>query len=110
MASTLSGTFKTKPFADQSVYQNPPDLSGREPEPEGTISGLIEVIDPSTNGRVAVCHRLRRPDGTYGASGLPDPKMVYHDGVIYIERRKEGRTPSDLRTPSLFTDRREDDG
>lgn len=104
LARTLNNTFRTRPFGPQSLYQNPPDLEGRDPEPEGTVSGLMEIIDPRTNTRIAVAHRLLRPDGTYGASGLPDPKMVFFDGVIYLEARKEGRTPQDLRTPSLFAD------
>jgi hypothetical protein len=107
LARTLNGTYRTRPFGDQPLYKNPPNLDGRAPEPEGTISGLIEVVGGG-NERVAVCHRLQRPDGTYGASGLPDPKMVYHDGIIYIEKRKEGRQPTDLKTPSLFTDRERD--
>jgi hypothetical protein len=109
LARTLNGTFNTQPFGAQSVYQNPPDVvDGRQREPEGTITGLIEIIDPLTNGRVAVAHRLQRPDGTYGASGLPDPKMVFWEGVIYLEQRKEGRSPQDLKTPSLFADRSRD--
>jgi hypothetical protein len=106
LARTLNGTFINQAFGAQSVYQNPPDLEGREPEPEGTLTGLIEIIDPSSQQRRAVAHRLLRPDRTFGASGLPDPKMVFIDGVIYIQKRKEGRHPQDLRTPSLFSDDR----
>ncbi len=104
LTRTLNGTFTVQNFGAQSVYQNPSDLRGHDPEPEGTISGLIEIIDPATNGRVAVAHRLLRPDGSFGASGLPDPKMVIVDGVIYLQKRKEGREPQDQRLPSLFTD------
>jgi hypothetical protein len=28
-------------------------------------------------------HQYLRPDGTLGASGLPDPKLVVHEGVVY---------------------------
>jgi len=108
LARTLNRTFRTRPFGPQTVYQNPPDDSGREREPEGTLSGLMEIIDPATNQRLAVAHRLLRPDCTYGASGLPDPKMVFWEGVIYLEKRREGRTPQDLKTPSLFADNRND--
>jgi hypothetical protein len=102
LARILDGTLKTRPFDIQSPYHNPPGLHGYEPEPEGTLSGLIEIIDPSNNGRLAVAHRLLRPNGEYGASGLPDPKMVFVDGVIYLEKRKQGRAAEDLKTPSLF--------
>jgi hypothetical protein len=104
LAPTLGGQFTVKNFGRQSLYQNPPSEDGRLPEPEGTITGLVEIVDPTTNVRIAVAHRLLRPDGTYGASGYPDPKMVYLDGVIYLQKRKEGRTPQDMTTPSLFTE------
>jgi hypothetical protein len=29
-------------------------------------------------------HQFLRPDGTIGASGLPDPKMMLKDGIEYI--------------------------
>ena len=109
LARTLSGQFVTRPYGRQSLYQNPPAEHGREPEPDGTITGLIEIIDPSTNQRIAIAHRLLRPDKTFGASGLPDPKMVFIAGIIYLQKRKEGRSPEDLRTPSLFQ-RPSDDG
>jgi hypothetical protein len=104
LARTLSGQFTNRPFERQSLYQNPPEEEGRAPEPEGTLTGLIEIINPSDNGRIAIAHRLLRPDQTFGASGLPDPKMIFVDGIIYIQKRKEGRSPQDLRTPSLFRD------
>ena len=33
--------------------------------------------------KIATCHRYLRPDGSLGASGLPDPKQVFHDGILY---------------------------
>jgi hypothetical protein len=32
---------------------------------------------------VALVHQYLRPDGTLGASGLPDPKFLFHKGVRY---------------------------
>jgi hypothetical protein len=90
------------------LYQNPRDTLTQEPE--GTISGLIEIIDPATNRRLAIAHRLLRPDGSYGASGFPDPKMVIIDDVIYLQKRKEGRESSELRTGSLFAPDSDGDG
>lgn len=94
----MGGQFTVRNFDRQSPYVNRPG-SRWPPEPEGTISGLIEVIDPASNTRMAICHRLLRPDGTYGASGYPDPKMVLIEGTIYIQRRKEGRSPLDAKLP-----------
>jgi hypothetical protein len=105
LPGTLSGHYRTRNFGPQTLYQNPPPEEGQIPEPEGTITGLIEIIAPDTNVRVAVAHRRLRPDGTFGASGYPDPKMVFIEGTIYIQKRKDGRTPDEpSRTPSLFTD------
>jgi hypothetical protein len=59
--------------------------NARAGEPIGTLSQRVEYWD--TDGaalyKIAVVHRYLRPDGTLGASGLPDPKRVLHDGVIY---------------------------
>lgn len=104
LAKTLGGQFTVRNFGRQSLYQNHPAEDGYPQEPEGTITGLIEIIDPSTNQRLAVAHRLLRPDGSFGASGYPDPKMVIITGTIYLQKRKEGRSPQDQRLPSLFTE------
>ncbi len=34
--------------------------------------------------KVALVHRYLRPDGTVGASGMPDPKELLDDDVIYF--------------------------
>jgi len=34
--------------------------------------------------QVAIVHQFRRPDGSLGGDGLPDPKELLHDGVLYI--------------------------
>jgi hypothetical protein len=103
LAGVLSGHYRLRDFGLQTLYKNWSD-SPYPPEPDGTVSGLIEIIDPGTTDRVAVAHRLLRPDGSFGASGYPDPKMVIIGGAIYVQKRKEGRRPSDAKLPSLFTD------
>ena len=51
-------------------------------EPFCTDSLIIVYLD--ANGRpVALIHEYRRRDGTRGASGLPDPKWLFHDGTVY---------------------------
>lgn len=54
-------------------------------EPPGTLSQIVEywTTDGSRLVKVAIVHRYLRPDGSLGASGLPDPKRFIHDGVPY---------------------------
>ncbi len=48
-------------------------------EPYCTRSEVIVYLDPEGN-KVAIAHRYLRRDGSLGASGLPDPKCVWHEG------------------------------
>lgn len=56
-----------------------PDLSG---EPYCTRSQIVAYLDAGGR-RVAVVHQYRRPDGTLGGSGRPDPKMLVEGGVEF---------------------------
>ena len=47
-----------------------------------TRSQVVDYRDKHWQ-RVARVHQYRRKDGLLGASGRPDPKMVFHDGVLY---------------------------
>jgi hypothetical protein len=48
-----------------------------------TMSQTVEYRDEF--GRfIARVHQFRRRDGSLGASGKPDPKALYHDGVLYL--------------------------
>ncbi len=38
--------------------------------------------------KLALVHRFLRSDGTIGASGQMDPKLVFHEGVVYKIPRK----------------------
>ncbi len=40
---------------------------------------------------VAIVHQYLRPDGSIGASGLPDPKWLKHDGRFYAIKGTSGR-------------------
>ncbi len=51
-------------------------------EPYCTLSQMVSYRDASGNEVVRVHQYLRR-DGTIGASGKPDPKRLYQDGVLY---------------------------
>jgi hypothetical protein len=55
-------------------------------EPAGSLSQIV-AYSPVEGGKIgrpiALAHRYLRPDGTLGASGLPDPKWIFDDGKIY---------------------------
>jgi len=51
-------------------------------EPDGTRSQMVAYFDGVR--RVALVHRYLRPDGTVGASGMPDPKELLDGGVLYF--------------------------
>jgi hypothetical protein len=50
--------------------------------PEGTLSQRVAYID-GRGQQCAIVHRFKKPDGTLGGSGMPDPKEVMVDGVLY---------------------------
>jgi hypothetical protein len=54
-------------------------------EPFCTRSQTIIYRDRDSR-RVAVVHQYLRQDGTLGASGVPDPKKLWRDGVVYEAR------------------------
>lgn len=57
-----------------------------EPAPPGepfcTHSQMVSYLDAEGN-EVARVHQYRRPDGTLGGSGKPDPKKLIVNGVLY---------------------------
>jgi hypothetical protein len=52
-------------------------------EPFCTESQEVSYRDPVTGQELARAHRYLRRDGTIGASGFPDPKRVYLNGILY---------------------------
>jgi hypothetical protein len=50
--------------------------------PLGTRKQLIEYYDGES--KVALVHLVVLPDGTIGASGLPDPKVLMVEGVLWF--------------------------
>jgi hypothetical protein len=61
-----------------------PVLSG---QPLCTRSQMVAYFD-AANQEVARVHQYKRPDGSIGASGKPDPKRLLVDGIIYILKCK----------------------
>lgn len=55
----------------------------RSGEPAGTRSQIVGILD-SDGLTIAIVHQYRRPDGTLGASGKPDPKKLVVAGQVYI--------------------------
>jgi hypothetical protein len=56
-----------------------PHASG---EPYCTESQMVGYHLPDGT-RVVLVHQYLRPNGTVGASGRPDPKVVVKDGTLY---------------------------
>ena len=56
-------------------------------EPPGTLSQSVPYF--LMGAKIAVCHQYLRPDGSFGASGLPDPKLIeYHGCVVFCHSTK----------------------
>lgn len=53
--------------------------------PIGTINVELSYRMGDENGNeVARAHVFKKPDGTFGASGIPDPKRVLAEGVLFV--------------------------
>lgn len=68
-------------FRAEVVSQNAPRRSNNQPR--GTRSQLVDYYDHDYV-RVARVHQYRLPDGSIGGSGRPDPKLLLHEGMLYI--------------------------
>jgi hypothetical protein len=51
-------------------------------EPFCTQSQMISYRD-ADNTEIARVHQYLRTDGSLGASGKPDPKRLFEDGILY---------------------------
>lgn len=52
-------------------------------QPTGTLAQTVVYIDEQWK-QIARVHQYRRPDGTLGGSGLPDPKVLVVDGATWV--------------------------
>lgn len=66
----------------EDLLENSHATPKRSGQPYCTYSQLIAYREQSSNKKVAMVHQYLRPDGTIGASGLPDPKWLICDGEI----------------------------
>ena len=58
-------------------YQSNP---GPAHQPPGTRSEIVPYyLDVE---KIAICHQYLLPDGGFGASGKPDPKLVSYGGIV----------------------------
>ena len=73
----LKGEFKAV-VIDQGQPQ--PDIAAKEPS--GTVSQTVSYRDKN-NDEVLRAHQYLRPDRHLGASGMPDPKRIFEDGILY---------------------------
>ncbi len=68
----------------QRVVEDSHPSPERSGEPYCTWSQTVAYSDREGN-TVVRAHRYLRPDGTLGASGLPDPKSILHEGwLLYV--------------------------
>lgn len=80
----LSGELTVEPYSRRPPTPTPP---GRG-EPSGTQSRLMEYRSGET--RLALAFEYRRPDGSIGASGRPDPTWLLVENEILIPDRTPG--------------------
>jgi hypothetical protein len=57
-------------------------------EPFCTYSQIIAYRDENAR-QIARVHQYKRPDGSIGLSGQPDPQELLHEGVLYIAELPE---------------------
>lgn len=57
-------------------------------QPHCTRSQEVTYYDPITNTELARVHQYLRPDNSLGGSGMPDPKTLLHNGVLYHLHKK----------------------
>jgi len=82
---------KSGEFTEVILEQRHPSLTAAH-EPFCTHSQMISYRN-SSNEEMARVHQYLRPDGTIGASGKPDPKRIYHNGILYRLNKKTRGTP-----------------
>jgi hypothetical protein len=69
------------------IHRRQPQPAVAAIHPVGTVSQMVSYRD-ANNDEVARVHQYLRPDGTLGASGRPDPKLLFENGTVYYLAKK----------------------
>jgi hypothetical protein len=67
----------------QLMYKDQHPSAPKAPVPICTRSQLIKYLN-AAGVEIAMVHQYLQPDGTLGATGRPDPKRLFEDGVLYV--------------------------
>jgi hypothetical protein len=76
------------------IDQGTPRADVLEKHP-GAVSQMISIRDRATKDELARAHMYLLPDGAIGASGRPDPKRLYEDGIHYHLKRTGKKAKAD---------------
>jgi len=80
------GNYVTRVAAGEFIARVLKDRHPSSPKaavPYCTRSQSIAYLDRNGD-EVALVHQYLQSDGTLGAGGLPDPKRLLQDGILYI--------------------------
>jgi hypothetical protein len=80
LQAATSGAYQTE-LVRESV--DPTGSNNQPIGPQGTKSQVLWLLN-TRRERVALFHRYLEPSGRLAAGGLPDPKVVVHDGRRYV--------------------------
>jgi hypothetical protein len=80
--STIPNQIKSGQLRKKIMHQGHPSPL-RSGQPRCTYSQILSFSDDQGN-KVAVCHQYKRPDGTIGGSGKPDPKRIMVGDTIFF--------------------------
>jgi hypothetical protein len=58
-------------------------ISTALPQETVQITSVMLSYRDENNNEMARVHQYQRPDGSLAASGKPDPKRLFQDGILY---------------------------
>lgn len=80
--STIPNQIKSGRVRMKVIREGHPSPA-RSGQPHCTYSQILSFSDSQGN-KVAMCHQYKRPDGTIGGSGRPDPKRIMIGDTIFF--------------------------
>ncbi len=73
---------KSKEFTKETIYNM--HVTRTKPRiPRCSRSQIISYFDKEGQ-EITRVHRYLKRDGTLGGSGMPDPKALLHDNILYL--------------------------